>query len=303
MSERAWASGCREAFRRASVHAQPIHAQGNPRPSPGRERASCRSAVRRLGRTSRFWPVGSSRGAKILASRSVGRVGASLGERGAWPSLWSRASRRPRQPPSLPGRPSPGRTLAPPLYTPSILPFGTTGDQRCCERCQNSGRAQHGRRTGGALAERGRRSGAPRARAWTLAPGAVWALDTGAARAEHWRSAGAARAHHGRGPGRWRRAPSGRWTRARHGRSPARARCAPRRRVGAPARARAECAGQASGAARPSDARRSMPSPSTPKATPVHRPGASARHAARRSAGSAEQPVFGLSARAAGPKS
>ena len=99
---------------RASVHAQPIHTQGNPRLSPGRERAPCRSAVRRLGRTAHFWPVGSSRGDKILASRSVGRVGASLGERGAWPSLWSRASRRPRQPPSLPGRPSPGRTLARP---------------------------------------------------------------------------------------------------------------------------------------------------------------------------------------------
>ena len=160
----------------------------------------------------------------------------------------------------------------PPLYTQSILPFGTTGDQRCCERCQNSGRARHGR-------------------------------GMGAARAEHWRSAGAARAHHGRGPGRWRRAPSGRWTRAQPRARTVRAQAPCGRPCTRAGRARAECAGQASGAARPSDARWSTPSPSTTKATPVHRPDASARHAARRSAGSAEQPVFGLSARAAGSKS
>ena len=63
----------RTAIRRAPVDAHPIDAQGNPHPSLGGGRVSCRSAVRRVGRTARFWPVGSSRGAKIVGSRSAER--------------------------------------------------------------------------------------------------------------------------------------------------------------------------------------------------------------------------------------
>ena len=65
--------GRRPSHRRAPVDAHPIDAQGNPHPSLGGGRVSCRSAVRRVGRTVRFWPVGSSRGAKIVGSRSAER--------------------------------------------------------------------------------------------------------------------------------------------------------------------------------------------------------------------------------------
>jgi len=91
---------CREAYRRAPALAQPIRSQGDPRPSPGRERAPCRSAVR----NSPFLVVfGLS--ARAAGPKSPCRGVPARRERGATErcrEAYRRVARRPRPSPSAP---------------------------------------------------------------------------------------------------------------------------------------------------------------------------------------------------------